>query len=153
LEENKNMQERLSRAWNEIMGSSERRRIREVWKKMKDKKGELPKEDEKLAKVLLEHKEYESIWETTPPNPGVKIEGVNPYLHIYLHLAIENQLAEENPRQVSRYVSKRIAEGEDRHKVIHEITVVFSESLLDSLKYRRPLDRIRYIQKLEELIG
>ena len=93
------------------------------------------------------------MWENPSFNPGTKIDQINPYLHIYLHLAIENQLTEENPRQVSHYISKKIAEGESRHKAIHEVATIFSESILESLKYRKPFDRAKYIQKLEEMIG
>jgi len=146
----KEMEARLSRAWNEIMGRSQRKRIQEVWHKVKEKK-ELSPEDDRLAKILLEHREYEKIWEEIPANPEKETQGVNPYLHVSLHLAIENQIAEENPRQVRRYLSRKLARGVDRHEIIHEIAAIFCESLFDTLKYQKPFDRMRYIQRLEEM--
>jgi hypothetical protein len=146
----KEMEARLSRAWNEIMGRSQRRKIQEVWQKAKEEE-ELSREEDRLAKILLEHREYQEIWEKIPLNPERETGGVNPYLHVSLHLAIENQIVEENPRQVNRYLSKKLAQGIDRHKIIHEIAAIFCESLFDTLKYQKPFDRIRYIQRLEEM--
>jgi len=146
----KEMEARLSRAWNEIMGRSQRKKIQEVWRRVKEEK-ELSREDDRLAKILLEHREYQEIWEKIPFDPEKETGGVNPYLHVSLHLAIENQLAEENPRQVSRYLSKKLAQGIDRHEIIHEIAAAFCESLFDTLKYQKPFDRVKYIQRLEEM--
>jgi len=149
MSEKKDIEARLARAWDEIMGRSQKRRIQEVWRKVKEKK-DLSKEDEKLAKILLEHKEYHEIWESA----SLKVEGKdgeNPYLHVYLHLAIENQIAEENPRQLTRYISRKVSQGEDRHTVIHEVISVFSEYLFDALRYRKPFDRLSYIQKLSQM--
>jgi len=146
----KEMEVRLSRAWNETIGNSQRRRIQEVWKKTKEKK-ELSREDKRLAEILLEHKQYQEIWETVPLHPEKITGGVNPYLHVYLHLAIENQIAEENPRQVNRYLSRRLSQGEDRHTIIHDIVSVFSEYLFDALRYRKPFDRLKYAQRLAEM--
>ena len=149
MSEKKDIEARLARAWDEIMGRSQKRRIQEVWRKVKEKK-DLSKEDEKLAKILLEHKEYHKIWEST----SLKVEGKdgeNPYLHVYLHLAIENQIAEGNPRQLTRYISRKVSQGEDRHTVIHEVISVFSEYLFDALRYRKPFDRLSYIQKLSQM--
>ncbi|RLE14167.1 hypothetical protein DRJ04_02900 [Candidatus Aerophobetes bacterium] len=150
MEKNQEIQLRLSRAWNETMGSSQRRRIQEVWKKTKEKK-ELSPEDKRLAKILQEHNEYHKIWESVPASPNRSAGEQNPYLHVYLHLAIENQIAEENPRQVNRYISRRISQGVDRHNAIHEVVAIFSEYLFDALRYRKPFDRLSYIQKLSEM--
>jgi len=119
----KEIEKRLARAWNEVLGRSQRKRIKEVWQRMK--KGEsLSEEDERLAKILLEHQEYAKIWEETSSKID-ETEKINPYLHVSLHLVIENQIAEENPRQVSRYLSKKLSQGADRHEIIHELASIF----------------------------
>lgn len=148
MEKEQEMQVRLSRAWNEVMGRSQKKRIQELWKKVKEEK-ELSQEDKKLAKILLEHEEYYNLWDAISSPPKKIAEQINPYLHVYLHLAIENQIREENPRQVSRYVSQ----SSDKHKAIHEIVAIFSEYLFEALKYRKPIDRLKYIQRLNEVSG
>lgn len=146
----KGMEAKLSRAWNEVMGGSQKRKIQQIWQKITQEKA-LSSEDNRLAKILLEHKEYEKIWEKIPANVEKETGGVNPYLHVSLHLAIENQIAEENPSQVRRYLSKKLSQGIERHKIIHEIAAIFCEFLFDTLKYRRPFDRAGYIKRLEEM--
>ncbi len=146
MEKEQEMQAKLSRAWNEVMGGSQKKRVQEVWGKIKEEK-ELSPEDKKLAKILLEHEEYSNLWDAISSHPKKRAEQINPYLHVYLHIAIENQIGEENPRQVGRYVSQSI----DKHKAIHEIIAIFSEHLFEALKYRKPLDRLKYIQRLNEM--
>lgn len=150
MNSNPEIDKRLARAWNEVMGRSQRKRISEVWQKSKEEE-DFSAEEERLARILQDHEEYESIWERTPPQAEEETGGVNPYLHVCLHLVIENQIAEGNPRQVSRYLSRKLSQGEDRHKVIHELASIFSEFLLNTLKYQRPFNRGKYIQKLVDL--
>ena len=152
MDKNQEIQTRLSRAWTEVMGRSQKKRIQEVWGKIKEKK-EVSQEDKKLAEALLEHKEYWEIWENISPHDEKTVKEVNPYLHVYLHLAIENQIMDENPRQVGRHISWRTSQGIDRHITVHEIATVFSEYLIDALRYGKPFDKLKYIQRLNEMSG
>lgn len=144
---------RLSRAWDEIMSSSEKRRIRQIWQSSQ-KDTLTQEEDKRLAKILMEHKEFHNYWESShTTRQTTKIpEGVNPFLHVSLHLIIENQLAQNNPSQVHRFYLREIDKGVLRHQVIHRIAAIFSEILFDSLKYRKPFNREKYLQLLEEEI-
>ena len=143
---------RLSRAWDEIMSSSEKRRIRQIWQSSQ-KDTLTQEEDKRLAKILMEHKEFHNYWESSHTGQTTKTpEGVNPFLHVSLHLIIENQLARNNPFQVHRFYLREIDKGVLRHQVIHRITAIFSEILFDSLKYRKPFNREKYLQLLEEEI-
>ena len=143
---------RLSRAWDEIMSSSEKRRIRQIWQSSQ-KDTLTQEEDKRLAKILIEHKEFHNYWESSHTGQTTKTpEGVNPFLHVSLHLIIENQLAQNNPFQVHRFYLREIDKGVLRHQVIHRITAIFSEILFDSLKYRKPFNREKYLQLLEEEI-
>jgi len=143
---------RLSRAWDEIMSSSEKRRIRQIWQSSQ-KDTLTQEEDKRLAKILMEHKEFHNYWESSHTGQTTKTpEGVNPFLHVSLHLIIENQLAQNNPFQVHRFYLREIDKGVLRHQVIHRIAAIFSEILFDSLKYRKPFNREKYLQLLEEEI-
>ncbi len=152
MDKNQEIQSRLSRAWTEVMGRSQKKRIQGEWGKIKGKK-EVAQEDKKLAAVLLEHKEYYEIWEKISPPDKKTTKEVNPYLHAYLHLAIENQVMDENPRQVGRNISSWTSQGTDRHIAVHEITTAFSEYLIDALRYGKPFDKPKYIQRLNEMSG
>jgi len=153
---------KLSRAWDEIMSSSEERRIRQIWQSSQ-KNTLTQEEDKRLAKILREHKEFHNYWESSHTRQTTKTpEGVNPFLHVSLHLIIENQLARNNPSQVYklylREIDKEVLRHQEidkevlRHQVIHRIAAIFSEILFASLKYRKPFNRKKYLQLLEEEI-
>ena len=143
---------KLSRAWDEIMSSSEKQRIRQIWQSS-EKDTLAQDEDKRLAKILREHKEFHNYWESSHTKQTTKTpEGVNPFLHVSLHLIIENQLARNNPSRVHRFYLREINKEVPRHQVIHRIAEIFSEILFDSLKYRKPFNREKYLQLLEEEI-
>ena len=143
---------KLSRAWDEIMSSSEKQRIRQIWQSS-EKDTLTQDEDKRLAKILREHKEFHNYWESSHIRQATKTpEGVNPFLHVSLHLIIENQIARNNPSRVHRFYLREINKGVLRHQVIHRIAAIFSEILFDSLKYRKPFNREKYLQLLEEEI-
>lgn len=150
MSENEDLSIRLSKAWEEVMGKEARTKIQRVWQKIKKGKP-LQGEEERLGKILQEHPEYHSFWES--PLSSSQTQKDNPYLHIYLHIAVENQIAEEDPRQVNLFYRRKIAQGENRHRAIHQIVEVLREVLFEALRYRKPLDRAKYIEKLRELQG
>lgn len=144
------MQARLARAWNEIMGKDQRRRIHDLWHRIQAE-AELSGDDKRLADILLEHEEYHAFWAGEAADDPIAAGEGDPYLHVSLHLAIENQIVEDSPRQVHRYVLQRTAENASRHETIHEIVAVFSEYLFEALRYRRQFNRSEYTQRLHEM--
>ena len=148
MKNGEDMQARLSRAWNEVIGEDQRRRIHDLWNRI-EAKTELSDDDKRLADILLDHEEYYAFWEGKKPD-GAAI-GLDPYLHVSLHLAVENQIVEQDPRQVMRYMLRRTGENIPRHEVMHEIVSVFSEYLLDALRYQRQFNRGEYSQRLYDM--
>jgi len=148
MKNGEDMQARLSRAWNEVIGEDQRRRIHDLWNRI-EAKTELSDDDKRLADILLDHEEYYAFWKGKKPD-GAAI-GLDPYLHVSLHLAVENQIVEQDPRQVMRYMLRRTGENIPRHEVMHEIVSVFSEYLLDALRYQRQFNRGEYSQRLYDM--
>jgi hypothetical protein len=111
-------------------------------------------EKARLAKVMREHPEYSHLWERLDELTDEEIEqgGVNPILHVTTHLTIENQIADENPKEVRRVVEALMQQGLSRHEAIHQVGRVLSEEIFHLLNDERPFDEAGYIRKLRRLV-
>jgi len=141
---------RLGRAWNEIMGEAEKQRIRRIWRGAQE--GTLTDQEElRLAKILKDHTEFHQYWsEPVHRSQPLRDQDINPFLHVSLHLIIENQIAQGRPSRAEQLYNREIERGIPRHKVIHHLAGVFSEVLYDTLRRRKPFDQARYLARLQE---
>lgn len=126
-----------------------------IWQKAKanDLDG-LSEEEQRLAKILLEHKdEFFHHFEFTDAvsdydyEPGVE---VNPFLHIAIHESIENQLNSREPVEVYQFYNAMIKKKLSHHDTIHLIGRIFAPFLFDVLKYGRAFNATGYAALLKK---
>lgn len=127
--------------------------LREIWQKAQA--GEPLSGDLKsLAEAMRAHPEYKVAWETPGEEIGERdftIHGVNPFVHVTMHVAVENQLAEGEPAAAKAALERFTAAGLDRHEAVHRIANALVEQIWRIQGEGRPFDRSAYIQALKKL--
>jgi len=116
--------------------------------------GHLKGEDKRLAKIMEEHKEYHQVWDNADKieDSEYNVEGVNPFLHVQLHLIVENQLAMGKP-EVVKEVSKKLNNfGFSHHEIVHIIARPLAEQMFNILKNNVPFDEERYTHDLRKIV-
>lgn len=126
-----------------------------IWQKAKENDLDgLSEEEQRLAKILLEHKdEFFHHFEFTDAvsdydyEPGVE---VNPFLHITIHQVVENQLNAREPVEVYQFYNAMIKKKLSHHDTIHLIGRIFVPFLFDVLKHGKEFDAHRYASLLKK---
>ena len=111
-------------------------------------------EEEHIAGALREHDEYKSAWEagSAAPDEHCTVNGANPFLHVHIHVAVENQLRGGDPPGVSVVLGELQRKGIDRHEAIHMIGSVLINEIYEIMGAHRPFDRARYLKGLDNLL-
>ncbi|MDX8382301.1 MAG: DUF1841 family protein [Ghiorsea sp.] len=80
-------------------------------------------------------------------------DGMNPYLHLSLHLAIEEQLATKQPIEAARLIEMKVMNKKmDRHEAIHLILEVLAEVVYESQRDGREINPLAYAKKIKLLL-
>jgi hypothetical protein len=88
-------------------------------------------EDQRELLILAEHREYRAVL-ADPMSDGL-VEGVNPRLHVVLHRVIANQLWDDTPAEVWQAARRLLAQGHDRHTILHALAYELSQELYPAL--------------------
>jgi Domain of unknown function (DUF1841) len=126
-----------------------RRFLAEAWQKRRDK---LPATALEViaADIVAMHPEYHALLEAGEaalarewtPEDGE----TNPFLHLSLHLAIEEQLSIDQPPGIRAAFDQRAARHGDRHAALHDILDCLGETLWRASRDRAPLDAGAYLE-------
>jgi hypothetical protein len=121
----------------------------DAWRKHRDRTPATPLET--IAIELVEmHPEYHALLaaddaltrEWTPESGGT-----NPFLHLSLHLAAEEQLGINQPPGI-RTVVDTLKQRLDRHEALHIVIDVLGEVVYEAQRDRRPPDNDDYLARL-----
>jgi len=130
-----------------------RQRMGLIWE-LAQTGAELTDEDARLAEILRQHSEYQDVWEDAGSLGAQEVlrDGVNPFVHIYIHTVVENQLAENDPPQTAETLEALLQAGTSRHDAIHAIGRAVSDEIFGILKEKRPFDEEAYLEALQDLV-
>jgi len=110
----------------------------------------------RIARVIKMHPEYHHFFndmEDFLDRDFQVDDGMNPYLHLSLHLAIEEQLATKQPIEAAKLMEIDVVQGrKDRHDTIHKILEVLAETVFESQRDGREIDPLAYAAKLKVLL-
>ncbi len=116
-----------------------RRFFADAWRKHGAHAPILPMES-LAVDIVLAHPEYQSLLESSEAAMAAEFSvehgGTNPFLHMSLHLAIEEQLSIDQPQGLKKEFERILAFSGDRHAALH--------ALLECLGVpgcREPVDR------------
>ncbi len=110
----------------------------------------------RIARVIDMHSEYHALFddmETFLDRDFQVDDGMNPYLHLSLHLAMEEQIATHQPPEVStclEFLMQR--KGMDRHDALHALLDVLAETVYFAQRKGDEPDVASYVERVRELM-
>lgn len=107
--------------------------------------------------VLFQHPEYHTMlgqperWQQQdwPPELGE----TNPFLHLSLHLAIEEQLSIKQPHGLYELYQQLCLQCGDEHSAQHEVMDGLTEMIWYAQRYQTAPDPTRYLDVLRRKLG
>jgi len=110
----------------------------------------------RIARVISLHPEYHHYFndmDTFLERDFEVDDGMNPYLHLSLHLALEEQIATKHPPEAARALENlMLVQGLDRHDALHRMLEILAEIVYLAQRNGGEPDVPGYAAKLKELI-
>ena len=107
--------------------------------------------------VILAHPEYHAALEDPERfrerNYSPELGEPNPFLHLSMHLAIEEQLSIDQPFGVAGSFAALTARRGDRHEAMHDAMECLGEMVWRSQRDRAPPDAAAYLECLKQRAG
>jgi hypothetical protein len=108
---------------------------------------------EKIAlDVVLLHPEYRAVLEapdrTADKDYTPETGQTNPFLHLSLHLALEEQISIDQPAGVRAAFDALLRKKGDRHEALHAALECLGEMVWRSQREGKPPDAQRYLECL-----
>ena len=127
----------------------------ETWRKARAKEVLTPMETI-AADIIAMHPEYHAIVEDPdaidrdfPPEAGQ----INPFLHLSLHLAIEEQLSIDQPPGIRAAFDAACLRRGERHDALHDALESLGEMLFEAQRKGTPPDGAAYVNSLRRKAG
>ncbi|MDT3735976.1 MAG: DUF1841 family protein [Denitratisoma sp.] len=133
-----------------------RRFFIEAWRKHRAKEVVSPLEDAAI-RLVAQHPEYHGLLddgeaalarEWTPESGEA-----NPFLHLSLHLAIEEQLSIDQPPGLRAAFEALLARSGDRHAALHGVLECLGEAMWRAQKSQSPPDGEAYVECVRRKAG
>jgi hypothetical protein len=104
--------------------------------------------------AILLHPEYHAVLEA----PGRYrdrdyTDEANPFLHMSLHLALEEQLSIDQPPGIAQRFQVLLSKFHDRHEALHQALECLAETLWRAQRDATPPDAAAYLSCLERRAG
>ena len=100
--------------------------------------------------VMLQHPEYhETLEHPERYRERDYVDESNPFLHMSLHLALEEQLSIDQPPGIRRAWQALLARAGERHRALHEALECLAETVWRSQRDGLPPDAAAYLSCLE----
>ena len=139
-----------------MYASSDRGATREVffsaWRNHLDRKP-LEGVERLLVQIALRHPEYHALLEDPQSHLerdyAPQLGETNPFLHMAMHLAIEEQLTLDEPRGIRDVYQALRARLPDEHEAQHRMMGCLAECIYEMQQQRRDFDAAAYIECLK----
>ena len=134
------------------------RRHREVWWRTWEKMqrdAPLSALEVRIARVIAMHPEYHHLFDDKErflDRDFAVEDGLNPYLHMSLHLALEEQIATRQPPEAADALFALMQRGLDRHAALHVLLEILGEVVYFAQRAGREPDVALYRVRLKELL-
>ena len=107
--------------------------------------------EKQLASIIEIHPEYHDLIGNVDSECFPEQDGVNPFLHINLHLALRDQLSSNQPKGVKEVHQKLINHCKDPHEVEHLMMECIEEMIYISQKSNTTMDQESYLNWITNL--
>jgi|SRR5579859_661665 len=100
--------------------------------------------------VILAHSEYHEML-SHPERYREKdyVDEANPFLHMSLHVALEEQLSIDQPPGIAGYFQALVRRHGARHAALHEALECLAETMWRGQRDKMPPDATAYLECLE----
>lgn len=126
-----------------------------AWKKHKDKQVLEPLESQ-IVNVIQLHPEYHEFLNNPEKNQDKdffpEMGDTNPFLHMGLHIAIEEQLSINQPAGIRDSYHQLLAKHQDVHTVIHMMIDCLAQSIWEAQRQHAMPDNHSYLNCLKSLL-
>ena len=100
--------------------------------------------------VILLHPEYHAVLEASERyRDRDYTDEANPFLHMSLHLALEEQLSIDQPAGIAQRFQVLISRFHNRHEALHQALECLAETLWRAERAGKPPDAAAYLSCLE----
>lgn len=123
----------------------------EAWQKHRYKQLLSPLES-MAVNLVQQHPEYHALLESpeaVEQDFTVEKGQTNPFLHLSMHLAIQEQLSIDQPPGI-KAAHDRLVATLDPHEVSHRIMEALGEVIWEAQRLNKPLDNERYIELIHK---
>lgn len=125
-----------------------------TWQKHLDKSVLSPIEATAL-KWILEHPEYHSLLSSAEAKQqDFTVSGgqVNPFLHLSMHLAIEEQVSINSPPGI-KAIFEQLSQRRNPHDAMHDIMECLGQVIWESQRLGKPLNNELYMDLLQKRLA
>jgi hypothetical protein len=133
--------------------SQYRRFFHETWRKYRENAVLEPLES-LVAQIIAVHPEYHAMLESPDkldqdftPESGHS----NPFLHMGLHIAIQEQLAADRPAGIRVLYQQLMQRHADPHEIEHRMTECLAETIWEAQRAGGVPDETAYLERLRKL--
>jgi hypothetical protein len=100
--------------------------------------------------VILQHPEYHALLDDAQRYRDKDfVDESNPFLHMSLHMALEEQLSIDQPPGIRAAWQALLARSGERHRALHEALECLAETVWRSQREGAPPDAAAYLSCLE----
>jgi hypothetical protein len=104
--------------------------------------------------VILLHPEYHDLLSQPERHRDRDYGGeLNPFLHMSLHLALEEQLSIDQPPGIAVVFRSLLETQKDRHAALHDALECLGETIWRAQREKAPLDAGAYLDCLRKRAG
>lgn len=132
-----------------------RRYFCEIWQKQVAGQPLEPLE-QMIAAVIEQHPEYQAL--LSDPEAALKrdylpeLGEANPFLHMGMHIAIQEQLAGNRPAGIVEVYRSLCLRYGDNHTAQHRMMETLGETLWEAQRHGALPDEARYLQRLRQSV-
>ena len=130
--------------------SKQRQYLNQAWKKY-TRQEQLEPLELQLSKIVEQHPEYQNLIKNLDSEYFPEQGNTNPYLHINLHLTLQDQITMDQPKGIRDIHSQLIVKIKDAHEVEHMMMEHIAEMIFNAQKNNAAFDLDGYIQALKSL--
>ena len=109
-----------------------------------------------IASIVQQHPEYHALLKDEAANLDKdytpEMGQTNPYLHMAMHIAIQEQLATQRPAGIIECHQELLRKGKNAHEVEHQMMECLAEMMWQSQRQGTLPDQAAYLQCLRQQI-
>ncbi|MBC47770.1 MAG: hypothetical protein CMO27_02585 [Thiotrichales bacterium] len=130
--------------------SKQRQYLKQAWEKY-TRQDQLEPLELQLAKIVEKHPEYHDLIKNLDSEYFPEQGNTNPFLHINLHLTLQDQLTMDQPKGIKGIHNRLLVKIKDEHVVEHMMMEHIAEMIFNAQKNNTAFDLDGYIIALKKL--